>query len=105
MPEGRNELVSTSYCGHEVGHCNGWPQNHDGARQDSVDIGARRARVMDADGKRCCDRCAAPYVPGGISCWESELRMPSRRLRDDGVCRTVAPGNMRRTPARDPHLA
>jgi len=52
---------------------------------------------MDADGKRCCDRCAAPYVPGGISCWESELRMPSRRLRDDGVCRTVAPGDMRRT--------
>jgi len=25
---------------------------------------------MDINGKRCCDRCAAPYVPGGLSCWD-----------------------------------
>jgi|SRR6516162_2032653 len=25
---------------------------------------------MDSNGKKCCDRCAAPYVPGGLSCWD-----------------------------------
>jgi hypothetical protein len=25
---------------------------------------------MDVNGKRCCDKCAAPYVPGGIACWD-----------------------------------
>src|SRR5262249_9567191 len=25
---------------------------------------------MDINGKRCCDRCAARYVPGGLSCWD-----------------------------------